>query len=260
MNISKEISDSSSNKEKLAKIKQYTFNINNQNTTDLEFKSPNQPSDVQVNHFQAEYLNKVKTLEHLIDVIKENAYEKNKKELEEKIRFKNELETNVEILSSYVKLNRLQKRNFGTLSKSITKENERFMFNSEKAVHESDFFERQIPYIRNQIEQMKNEATTLYEETKELKNQRLQLDRNMFMLNDEIKRYNKLNSDTFADKENLKNAIKLLKKHSVLTLEKIKLQEEQGKEFFSSLTLLAQKTKMENDNFSSTRASFTKTI
>lgn len=260
MNISKEISDSSSNKEKLAKIKQYTFNINNQNTTDLEFKSTNQPSDVQVNHFQAEYLNKVKTLEHLIDVIKENAYEKNKKELEEKILFKNELETNVEILSSYVKLNRLQKRNFGTLSKSITKENERFMFNSEKAVQESDFFERQIPYIRNQIEQMKNEATTLYEETKELKNQRLQLDRNMFMLNDEIKRYNKLNSDTFADKENLKNAIKLLKKHSVLTLEKIKLQEEQGKEFFSSLTLLAQKTKMENDNFSSTRASFTKTI
>lgn len=259
-NIDKEIDDTHSDKDQITKGKQNSVFINNENTTDLELKSTNQQSDIPSNHFQKEYLEKVKTLEHLIDVIKENAYEKNKKEFEEKIRIKNELETNVEILSSYVKLNRLQRRNFGILSKGIVKENERLMFNSEKAVQETDFFQRQIPFLKTQIDQMKNEITSLYEETKELKNQKLLLDRKMFMLNDEIKRFNKLNSDTFSEKENLKNAIKLLKKHSVLTLEKIKIQEEQGKEFFSSLTLLAQKAKMENDNYTSTRASFTKSI
>ena len=73
--------------------------------------------------FQIDYLEKVKTMENLISVIKQNAYDKYKKELEDKLLLKNELETNVGILSEYIKMNRMQNRNFGTLSKSIVKEN-----------------------------------------------------------------------------------------------------------------------------------------
>ena len=55
-------------------------------------------------------------MENLINVIKQNAYDKYKKELEDKLLLKNELETNVGILSEYEKRN----RRFNTLKSSTT--------------------------------------------------------------------------------------------------------------------------------------------
>ena len=65
---------------------------------------------------------------------------KQKRELEERWKYKNELENNVEILSSYLKMNRVQKKNFNYLMKNIDKEKERISEKSYKVQEEQHFF------------------------------------------------------------------------------------------------------------------------
>lgn len=199
--------------------------------------------------FQTEYLEKVKLMESLINTIKQNAFEKRKKELENKLRIKNELENNVEILSNYIKMNRTQKRNFGSLSKSITKENERLTASSQRAMEEQYFIQRELPSLRSEINQMQSQIGKLNNETKNLKNEKLAIERDIMYLQDEIKRMNKMNSSFFSEKENIRSSIKLLKKHSGITREKINIQNNKSDEFFNSLTYLAMKSQYENEEY-----------
>ena len=199
--------------------------------------------------FQTEYLEKVKLMESLISTIKQNAFEKRKKELEDKLRLKNELENNVEILSTYIKMNRMQKKNFRSLSKSITKENERLTASSQRAMEEQYFIQRELPSLRSEINQMQSQIRNLNNETKNLKNEKLTIERDIMYFQDEIKRMNKLNSSFFSEKENIRNSIKLLKKHSGITREKINMQNNKSDELFSSLSYLALKSQYENEEY-----------
>lgn len=137
--------------------------------------------------FQIDYLEKVKTMENLISVIKQNAYDKYKKELEDKLLLKNELETNVGILSEYIKMNRMQNRNFGTLSKSIVKENERLYSSSQRASEQQFYLTKELPGMRSEINKMQNDISLYNEDTKELKNKKLLIERDMMYLQNEIK-------------------------------------------------------------------------
>ena len=102
-------------KEKLQDLNSNSTSKNNDNSNYIR-------DYINENEYQKQYMDKVKKMENLIEIIKNNAYEKQKKELEERLRYKNELENNVELLSSYIKMNRYQKKNFGNLMKSIEKE------------------------------------------------------------------------------------------------------------------------------------------
>lgn len=199
--------------------------------------------------FQGEYIDRVKEMEKLIKIIKQNAYEKNKRELEERLQLKNELENNIEILSSYIKMNRVQKRNFASLSKSIYQENERLSTSSQRAAEEQYYIQKELPLLRGEINQMQNNVGILNNETKDIKNEQLLIERDIMFLQDEIKKLNKLNSSFFSEKENLRNSIKLLKKHSGIIREKINIQKEKSDELFNSLTYLAQKSIYENEEY-----------
>ena len=128
-------------KEKLQDLNSNSTSKNNDNSNYIR-------DYINENEYQKQYMEKVKKMENLIEIIKNNAYEKQKKELEERLRYKNELENNVELLSSYIKMNRYQKKNFNNLMKSIEKEKMRISEKSDKVQEEQLLFNRELPYLR----------------------------------------------------------------------------------------------------------------
>ena len=215
-------------------------------SVDIEPLHQNEPSlDRQStinNSFQQSYLSKMKTMEHLISVIKEHSIDRYKKDLELKLQMKHELENNVEILSSYIKANRVNKREFSSLYRTIEKENDRLLNVSEKAREELNVFNKQLPLLRSEINQMQKQISTLNDETKQLKNAKMNVEREIVSKEDDIRTYNKLISNFRGSKDNIKASITLLKKHSTLIREKIKGVDDKGKELFGSLRYLARKS------------------
>ena len=225
-----------------------TDNNNKQQTlsVDIEPLHQNEPSlerqSTINNSFQQAYLSKMKTMEHLISVIKEHSIDRYKKDLELKLQLKHELENNVEILSSYIKANRVNKREFSTLYRTIEKENDRLLNVSEKAREELNVFNKQLPLLRSEINQMQKQISTLNDETKQLKNAKMNVEREIVSKEDDIRTYNKLISNFRGSKDNIKASITLLNKHSSLIREKIKGVDDKGKELFGSLRYLARKS------------------
>ena len=238
-------------KEQIGNLNSNSFSKNNENSSKYITDYINE------NDYQKKYMDKVHKMENLIGIIKNNAYEKQKRELEERVRYKNELENNVEILSSYLKMNRVQKKNFNNLMKTIDKEKERISEKSYKVQEEQHFFNRELPYLRGVTNKMQNEITKTNEETKNIKNQMLEIDRDIMALNDGIKQYNKMNSNLLSDNEKLKSSVSLLKKHIKLTNEKVNLLDKNSEEFFTRLTFLAKQSEDENKEYENKKNSST---
>ena len=222
-------------------------------SVDIEPLHQNEPSlDRQStinNSFQQSYLSKMKTMEHLISVIKEHSIDRYKKDLELKLQLKHELENNVEILSSYIKTNRVNKREFSTLYRTIEKENDRLLNVSEKAHEELQLFNKQLPLLRSEINQMQKQISTLNDETKQLRTTKMTIEREIVSKEDDIRTYNKLISNFRGSKDNIKASITLLKKHSCLIKEKIKGVDDKGKELFGSLRYLARKSVEDGEEY-----------
>ena len=238
-------------KEQIGNLNSNSFSKNNENSSKYITDYINE------NDYQKKYMDKVHKMENLIGIIKNNAYEKQKRELEERVRYKNELENNVEILSSYLKMNRVQKKNFNNLMKTIDKEKERISEKSYKVQEEQHFFNRELPYLRGITNKMQNEITKTNEETKNIKNQMLEIDRDIMALNDGIKQFNKMNSNLLSDNEKLKSSVSLLKKHIKLTNEKVNLLDKNSEEFFTRLTFLAKQSEDENKEYENKKNSST---
>lgn len=109
---------------------------NNQNkdkkrSNNTSMQKSNSKSKIYNTSYQSEYIKKVKEMEKYIQIVKDNAIDKNKKDLIEKTNKKKSLKNTIDIISTYVKLNRINNRNFALLTKGIQKETERLAFTSE---------------------------------------------------------------------------------------------------------------------------------
>ena len=196
--------------------------------------------------YQTNFNNQIKTMENLINIVKENAFEKHKQDIIDKTNERNELKNNVDILETYVKLNRIAKTNFKSLSKGINRENERLTFQSEKANRESHYLNQLMPEIRKEVDDMKREIEYRHEETKNLNNEKMLIQKELSHLHDEIKKYNWLNTETFNQKEKIKNTLDLFKNHIIKQKEKLNLQINKTNELMGSLAYLAKKSQIEN--------------
>jgi hypothetical protein len=65
-------------------------------------------------------------------------------------------------------------------------------------------------------------------------------------MHNEIKKYNWLNTETFNQKEKIKNTLDLFKNHIIKQKEKVNLQKNKTDELISSLSYLAKKSQIEN--------------
>lgn len=106
-------------------------NKDKKTSNNTSMQKSNSNSKIYNTSYQGDYIKKVKEMEKYIKIVKDNAIDKNKKDLIEKTNKKNSLKNNIDIISTYVKLNRINNRNFALLTKGIQKETERLAFTSE---------------------------------------------------------------------------------------------------------------------------------
>ncbi|MCQ2820584.1 MAG: hypothetical protein MJ252_25240 [archaeon] len=214
---------------------------------------------VSTQKYQNDYLKKVRKMEGLIDIIKENAYSRYKKEVEEKIQLKNELENRVEILSAYLRTHRVQQKNFGIMTKGLDSENERLAFQSMKCEEEKYKLDGELQSLRKDINNMQSKLYRVNEETKMYKDQQLQVEREIMTIEDEIKRHNWTNKSNFSEKESIRSSIKLLKTHSARIKDKINKQKEDTDTLFYDLTTLAAETQITSEEFDKANIRYNKT-
>ena len=222
---------------------------NKRNISQFSTRNLNTTSTSINDYTQKSFPEQIKTMENLINIVKENAYDKNKQEILDKTLKKNKLKNNVNILETYLKLNRISKNNFKNLSKGIKNENERLMNLSERANRESHFFSLLMPNFKKEIEEMKKEIEIRKEETKNLNNEKMLIQKELHHLYDEIKKLNYLNTETFNQKEKIKNTLDLFQNHIVKQKNKVNLQNIKTNELIGSLSYLAKKSKVENEYY-----------
>ena len=222
------------------------INKNNRKNSQSTEKILTTTTSLNDNSSQGNFTNQIKTMENLINSIKENVYGKNNQKLLNKTIERNKLKNNVNILETFLKLNRISKTNFKSLSKGIKQENERLQYQSERAKGESYYFNQLMPDLKKEVEDMKKEIEYRHEETKNLNNERMLIQKELNHMHDEIKKYNWLNTETFNQKEKIKNTLDLFKNHIIKQKEKVNLQKNKTDELISSLSYLAKKSQIEN--------------
>lgn len=90
---------------------------------------------------------------------------------------------------------------------------------------------------------MKFELEGTKKKTIEVNNLILLLQKDIMSINDDIKKYNKFNSDQSLSKENIQSTIDLLKKHNDRLRENLKNQKEKTKELVHSASVLSKNMK-----------------
>ena len=92
------------------------------------------------------------------------------------------------------------------------------------------------------LDYSKNKITQLNEETKFIENSTIEIEREIFGIQDEIKKTNGLNSAIIKDKEKINNEIVTLKKHIDMLKGKIQRIEHSSNEFMNSVGILVQES------------------
>ncbi len=184
------------------------------------------------------YMDKLHTLEGYISLIKNKGINNIKNEISNKKIKKEKLKNNVDILNSNIRLLNKENKVNSNLNNKIIKENENLINSSERANIDSYYLNKELPSYRIEIDNIKMEISKLNEETKFIRNNIIEYEREILAFQDEVKKLNTLNSNLIKDKEKMipetlkyKNCIEML-------LSKIKNIENQSNHFMNNVELL----------------------
>ena len=109
-------------------------------------------------------------METLIDIVKANAYDKYKEDILTKTNSKQKLQSNIKTLTTFIRLHHVNNRNYMSLTKGIQNENERLTYTSQKVARERCFFERELPTLKQEVDEMKQQIAMLNDETRKVNN------------------------------------------------------------------------------------------
>ena len=200
--------------------------------------SDNKNKSKLVDEIENYYMDKLHTLEGYISLIKNKGINNIKNEISNKKIKKEQLKNNVDILNSNIRLLNKENKVNSNLNNKIIKENENLINSSERANIDSYYLNKELPSYRIEIDNIKMEISKLNEETKFIRNNIIEYEREILAFQDEVKKLNTLNSNLIKDKEKMipetlkyKNSIEML-------LSKIKNIENQSNHFMNNVELL----------------------
>ena len=183
------------------------------------------------------YMGKLQILENYISVIKTMGVEN---EIENKKRTKENLKNNVDILNSNIRLLNKENKINSHLHNQILKENEILINSGGRANLDSFYINKELPIIKNEIENMKIKIIKLNEQTKFIRNTSIEIDSEIMVLNDEVKKLNTLNSNLIKDKEKIIPDIIKYKNSIEMIFSKIKFIEQQSNHFLNNVEMLVK--------------------
>ena len=130
-----------------------------------------------------------------------------------------------------------------SLTKGIQNENERLTYTSQKVARERFFFARQLPILKQEVDEMKTQISMLNDETRKINNDKMLMTKEIDEMNDDIKKYNMMNSQLETQKEKMRSAVAMFRNNIAQAKGKVHGKEREVKEFIGSLKVLANRTK-----------------
>ena len=196
---------------------------------------------------QSDFFNKRKIMEFLIDIIKQNSYNKMRDEIKIKLNEKFDLENNIKYYQEKINDIRAQKRNLNYFKNIINSEIKRIDNNKKIICRPENNCKDDLVKIKKEINTLVNQIKKA-KENFEQNNAEISKVKNETLKNkDMIKRLNMVLRKQKVENENKENKIKLLNKHILLIKEKIEKENNKTKEFFLALTNLAINSKIPDD-------------
>ena len=214
------------------------------NTNSNTYINTNQISPLDTDNTNKDRL---QLLEEYIKIIKSKGQEEPQEEIDKKIRLKEQLQNNIDILNANIKFANKENKVNSSLGKNIIKENEILISSSNRAAENSYLIKKDLPSFRNEIDNMKTKLSQLNEETKNLRNIGIEYDRSILVLQDEVRKLNNLNSNLIKEKEKVSNEIIKYQKSIEMLISKINLVESESDKFMKNVEFLAKKA-MNNSN------------
>ena len=189
-----------------------------------------------------EGVDKIKLLEDYIAQIKENANEITENRIQELQSQKEQLEYNVKFLSNNILLSKKKFNDNIKIEKNLLLEKEKAGYDSKKATKDAFNLQKELPSNRVEIEIMKNQITQAKEETKNINNYLIEIERQTKEIQDEIKKINVKISAAIKDKDKIVNEITAMKKKNSILRNKIYKAENSANEFLFYVGQLAKST------------------
>ena len=232
---------SKSQKKNIAPKKSTTGKSNK--TTRINTNSNTYINTNQISPLDTDNTNKdrLQLLEEYIKIIKSKGKEEPQEEIDKKIRLKEQLQNNIDILNANIRFANKENKVNSSLGKNITKENEILISSSNRAAENSYLIKKDLPSFRNEIDNMKTKLSQLNEETKNLRNIGIEYDRNILVLQDEVRKLNNLNSNLIKEKEKVTNEVIKYQKSIEMLISKINLVESESDKFMKNVEILAKK-------------------
>ena len=189
-----------------------------------------------------EGIDKVKLLGEYISQIKENSNKINEIKIQELQSQKEQLEYNVKYLSNNIILTKKKYNDNIKAEKNLLAEKEKVGFDQKKANKDAFSLHKELPNNRVDIEIMKNRITQAKEETKNINNYLIEIERQTREIQDEIKKINVKISYALKEKDKTQNEINSIKKKNNILRNKIIKAENSANEFLFNVAQLAKST------------------
>ena len=241
------INNSKNNKNTKSNTKKnnsYTFKEKNENNTGNKTSKNESEQNLEFNMtmLTPEGVDKIKLLEDYIAQIKENANEITENRIQELQSQKEQLEYNVKFLSNNILLSKKKFNDNIKIEKNLLLEKEKAGYDSKKATKDAFNLQKELPSNRVEIEIMKNQITQAKEETKNINNYLIEIERQTKEIQDEIKKINVKISAAIKDKDKIVNEITAMKKKNSILRNKIYKAENSANEFMFYVGQLAKST------------------
>ena len=241
------INNSKNNKNTKSNTKKnnsYTFKEKNENNTGNKTSKNESEQNLEFNMtmLTPEGVDKIKLLEDYIAQIKENANEITENRIQELQSQKEQLEYNVKFLSNNILLSKKKFNDNIKIEKNLLLEKEKAGYDSKKATKDAFNLQKELPSNRVEIEIMKNQITQAKEETKNINNYLIEIERQTKEIQDEIKKINVKISAAIKDKDKIVNEITAMKKKNSILRNKIYKAENSANEFLFYVGQLAKST------------------
>lgn len=178
-------------------------------------------------------------MQNIISEVKSNAFDRIKLEIENKIKEKNQLIKNIELIKSNLKLNNSESKFSIKNQFDLVNQNKQLKA-IEQRINNEVIYGSGIDLVKEEVSRTKFEYENTMEENRYLRTIMLEDEKQINLMKEEIKKFNKLISDTRKEKEVIKPNLIKLQKHINLMREKVITLENKNKKLlidFYSLSL-----------------------
>jgi len=156
---------------------------------------------------------------------------------------KQEIESNVNILSNRLKMKSNQLTSSRTNRTTNTNDVIKMEQMTERVIGESKHMNIEIEMTKNRIHEMKNEIFARDAETNSMQHEIMKGDSDVQFLKEETRRLNKMITQMLEDKKNMRTAVLLMKKQNDALKEKVIKAEHTNKDFLVQVSNLIQRNK-----------------